>query len=112
MKLFLKLFFLFSFFLSVPAFSQDKTEAKTEKKNDVETARMKRKKAKAEWKERRKQDKAEKKAIRDHEKQLQTKATRKRMHRDQRKAARNNANKKEFFLVRLFKPKPRGGKKW
>lgn len=109
MKTFLPLFILFFLFASVPAFSQDKPDAKTEKKNDVESSRIKRKKAKAEWKAKREEERADKKSVRDHEKALQTKATRKRMHKDQRHANRINQNKKEFFLIRWFKPKPRGG---
>lgn len=90
--------------------SQDNgSDAKTEKKNDVESARMKRQKARREWKAKRKQEHSDRKAIRQHEKRLQTKATRKRMKKDRRKANRVNQNKKEFFLIRLFKPKPRTG---
>ncbi|HEY4797602.1 MAG TPA: hypothetical protein VII99_00850 [Bacteroidia bacterium] len=112
MKLVCKIFFFLFLLASAPVMSQDNsTDAKTEKKNDVENARIKRKKAKAEWKAKRNQERADKKAVRDHEKRLQTKATRKRMHKDQRKANRINQNKKEFFLIKLFKPKPRGGKK-
>ncbi len=119
MKLLLKTFFLYvilslskNLFVSVPAFSQEtKSETKAEKKNDVENARIKRKKAKAEWKAKRNEERAVKKAIRNHEKRLQTKDTRKRMHKNQRKANRINQNKKEFFLIRLFKPKPIGGKR-
>ena|ERR1035437_6155901 len=97
-------------FAAVPSFSQDKpSDTKTEKKNDVVSARTKRQKAKAEWKEKRKQDRAEQKAIRNHEKQLQTKAVRKRMRKDRQRANRTNQNKKQFFLIRLFKPKPRTG---
>lgn len=110
MKILLKLSFLFLIFTSIPVLSQDNiADAKTEKKNDVESARMKRQKARTEWKAKRQQERAEKKAIRQHEKRLQTKETRKRMRKDRRKANRVNQNKKEFFLIRLFKPKPRTG---
>jgi hypothetical protein len=104
-----KIFLLFFLFASVPVFAQDNTSSKEEKKNEVISAKMKRQKAKKEWKEKRNKERADKKAVRDHEKRLQTKATRKRMHRDQRKADRHNQNKKEFFLIRLFKPKPKTG---
>jgi len=110
MKFALRIFFFLFILISVPAFSQDKpTETKTEKKNDVENARMKRKKAKTEWKAKRHQERADRKAVRNQEKRLQTKATRKRMRKDRRKAGLHNQNKKEFFLIRLFKPKPRTG---
>ncbi len=110
MKLFVRIFFLLFLFISVPALAQDNSAPnKEEKKNEVMSARMKRQKAKKEWKEKREKERADQKAVRDHEKRLQTKATRKRMHRDQRKANRINQNKKEFFLIRLFKPKPKTG---
>jgi len=110
MKILLQLSFFFFLFISIPAMPQSNgTDTKTEKKNDVESARMKRQKARMEWKEKRKMERSEKRAIRQHEKRLQTKATRKRMRKDRRKANRVNQNKKEFFLIRLFKPKPRTG---
>ena len=107
MKLLFKLLFLLFLFVSVPAFSQENT--KTEKKNDVESRKLKRKKAKAEWKASRLKEKGDRNAVRNHEKRLQTKATRKRMRKDRAKSRRINANKREFFLIRLFKPKPRTG---
>ena len=110
MKILLQLSVLFFLFFSVPAMSQDNgADTKTEKKNDVENARMKRQKARMEWKAKRQQERAEKKAIRQHEKRLQTKETRKRMRKDRQKANRVNQNKKQFFLIRLFKPKPKTG---
>jgi hypothetical protein len=110
MKIFFRLSFILFLFVSAPVFSQDNAaNTKTEKKNDVESRKLKRKKAKAEWKARRQKEKGDRKAVRDHEKRLQTKETRKRMKKDRAKANRNNANKKEFFLIRLFKPKPRTG---
>ena len=109
MKSLVKLLILTLVLLAVPSFAQDNTSGKEEKKNEVMSAKMKRQKAKKEWKEKRAKEKADKKAIRAHEKKLQTKETRKRMHRNQRKANRVNQNKKEFFLIRLFKPKPKTG---
>lgn len=44
----------------------------------------------------------DKKKIREHHKRIQTKATRKKMRRDARKARRVNENKREFFLKRWF----------
>lgn len=111
MKLLIKIIISLMFF-SIPVFSQEKNAdapKSEEKKHDVETARMKRKKAKAEWKEKRKQERADRKAKQDYEKRLQTKKTRKQMRKDRRKADRVNQNKREFFLIRLFKPKPRTG---
>ena len=107
MKIFLKLFLLLFFFISVPAFSQD--GGKESKKNEVENRKAKRKKAKAEWKARREKERGEKNAVKSHEKRLQTKETRKRMKKNRQKAARVNGNKREFFIIRWFKPKPRTG---
>ena len=110
MKILVKLIFFYFLFVSVPSMAQDNaSDTKTEKKNDVESARIKRKKNKAEWKARREKERGETKAVRNHEKRLQTKETRKRMKKDCAKANRTNQNKKEFFLVRLFKPKPKTG---
>jgi len=108
--MFARFFIFFILFISAPAFSQDNASGtKTEKKNDVESRKIKRKKAKAEWKARREKERGTRHAIKSHEKRLQTKETRKRMKRDRAKANRHNQNKKEFFLIRLFKPKPRTG---
>jgi hypothetical protein len=107
MKILLKVSFLFFLFIAAPAFSQDNTTASESKKNDVESRKLKRKKDKAAWKAKREKEQGDKKAVRNHEKRLQTKATRKRMKKDRHKAALNNAHKKEFFLIRWFKPKPR-----
>ena len=110
MKTLLKICFLLFMFMSVPALAQDNSpDTKSENKNDIENARVKRKKAKAEWKAKRKQEKKEFKSVRAHEKRLQTKETRKRMRKNRQKATRTNQNKKQFFLIRLFKPKPKTG---
>lgn len=107
MKTLLKLFLLVFLFASAPVFSQDSEGDK--KKNEVEDRKMKRKKAKAEWKAKRLKDRGKTKMVKSHEKRLQTKETRKRMKKNRQKATRTNQNKKEFFLIRLFKPKPRTG---
>lgn len=113
-KFLLKIFFLLCLFLPAYALPQEKkpdgsTTEEKGKKRDVETARMKRKRAKKEWKEKRKEERKEIKAVRAHHKKLQTKETRKRMKKNNRKANRINQNKKQFFLIRLFKPKPKTG---
>jgi hypothetical protein len=108
MKTCLKLFFLFFIFISIQAFAQEKTaDSKTEKKNDVESRKLKRKKAKAAWNVRRGKERGNRHAIKSNEKRLQTKETRKRMKKNRAKANRTNQNKNEPLLIRLFKPKPR-----
>lgn len=67
------------------------------------TSRAQKKKAKKKWKEQRRVEKAEKKAIKAHHKRLQTKDTRKRMKQERKKGEKMRANKKEFFIVRWFK---------
>jgi hypothetical protein len=69
------------------------------------SSRAQRKVAKQKWKEQRKVDMEEKKAVKEHHKRLQTKQTRKRMKQEKKKGDKMRANKKEFFLVRWFKYK-------
>jgi benzoyl-CoA reductase/2-hydroxyglutaryl-CoA dehydratase subunit BcrC/BadD/HgdB len=109
MKLILKIVALFLMIHAVPVKGQDNPSSKEEKKNEVATRRAKRLKAKKEWKESRQKDHSNDRAVRRHEKRLQTKETRKRMRQNRKKANRNNEHKKEFFLIRLFKPKPKTG---
>ena len=105
MKMLFRIFFLLFIFTAVPAISQDASTGTSEqKKNDVENARTKRKKNKAEWKAKRAKEKADRKAIRQHEKRLQTKATRKRMHKDQRKANPKQAQRPAVDLPKPITP--------
>ena len=67
------------------------------------SSRAQRKKAKQKWKENRKAEMDQKKAVKDHHKRLQTKETRKRMKREKRKAEKLRSNKKEPAIVRWFK---------
>ena len=106
MKSFLGIIVPLFLIFSTPLFSQTKSE---EKRTDVESAKAKRKKDKKIWKERRKEERGEKQAVKSHNKSLQTKETRKRMRKNKSKANRRNENKKEFYLIRYFKPKPRTG---
>lgn len=69
------------------------------------TSRAQRKKAKQKWKEDRKIESGQAKAVKEHHKKLQTKKTNKSMLREKRKSDRLRANKKDFFLVRWFKYK-------
>lgn len=80
-------------------------EQKSEKDKAPASTHAQRKAAKKKWKEQRKMEMQEKKAIKEHHKRLQTKETRKRMRKEKSKGNKMRANKKEFFLVRWFKYK-------
>lgn len=67
------------------------------------TTRAQRKKLKKKWKEDRRMERDEKKAIKEHHKRIQTKETRKRMKEERRKGDKLRANKKEPWIVRKFK---------
>lgn len=67
------------------------------------TSKAHKKAAKQKWKEQRKLEKDQKKAVKQHHKRIQTKETRKNMHKEKRKGEKMRANKKEFFLIRWFK---------
>ena len=57
--------------------------------------------------EKRRKERAEKKAIKRYHKHLQTKTVRKRMKASRKTAVRYNENKREFFIKRWFKKKKR-----
>lgn len=80
-------------------------EQKSEKDKAPASTHAQRKAVKKKWKEQRKIEMEEKKAIKEHHKRLQTKETRKRMRKEKSKGNKMRANKKEFFLVRWFKYK-------
>lgn len=80
---------------------------KVNKQKPVQTKREQRKASRKKWKEQRKQEKMHKKGVKKKQKQLQTKKTLKRMKKDKKKALRNNAHKREFFLKRWFSKKQR-----
>lgn len=96
---------LFAFSLVFPSFSQEKGTGPREKtfKQELKTNRQLRKEAR----EKRRIRKAEKKAIKNYHKRLQTKQVRKRMKASRKSAIRHNDNKREFFLKRWFKGKKR-----
>jgi hypothetical protein len=76
---------------------------KAEKDKAPATSRAQRKKAKKKWKENRKSELGQKKAVKEHHKRLQTKETRKRMKREKRKSERLRAGKKESFFEKMFR---------
>jgi hypothetical protein len=92
------LFFLLVCLIPMAAVAQEQTKDKA-----PATSRAHKKAAKAKWKEDRRIEKANKKAVKEHHKRLQTKETRKRMKQEHRKGEKMRANKKEFFLVRWIK---------
>jgi Ni/Co efflux regulator RcnB len=69
------------------------------------SSRAQHKEAKRKWKEQRKLERDNRKAIEEHHKRLQTKNTLKRMKKNHNKGERMRENRKEFFLVRWFKYK-------
>jgi hypothetical protein len=103
----LTLFFL-SLFLQ-PAYGQDKGTGPKEKsfKQELKTNKQLRREAR----EKRKLERAERKAVKKHHNRIQTKKVRKRMKESRKSATRHNENKREFFLKRWFKKKNRVGKK-
>lgn len=93
--------FLLLCFLPLALQAQDKPAAKDTKA--PATSRVQRKAAKKKWKEQRKVEMEQKKAVKQHHKRLQTKETRKRMRREKKKSDHLRSNKREFFLIRWFR---------
>lgn len=95
--------------LLLPAYSQEKGTGPREKsfKQELKTNKQIRREAR----EKRKLERAEKKAIKKHHKRIQTKKVRRRMKESRKTAVRHNENKREFFLKRWFRKKNRQGKK-
>ena len=89
--------------LSIAA--QTVKESKGESNKGAVSAGVQRQAAKEKWKKQRREDRAQKKAIKEHDKRLQTKKTRKQMREERRKSDKLRANKREPFLIRLFKYK-------
>jgi len=94
-----KLILLFVILIPLTSIAQ---EAKKDDKTSVAGTREKRKKAKAKWKETRKIEHENKKAVKQHHKRLQTKKTRKEMKKEKRKSDKLRENKKSNFFSRLF----------
>lgn len=67
------------------------------------TGKAARRKAKQDWKEKRKQHFDDAKAKKEYNKKYNTKKTRKRMKKAEKKAKRHNEHKREFFLTRWIK---------
>ncbi len=99
---FRKIIFLLIIIAPVSILAQ---EQKSEKDKAPASTHAQRKAAKIKWKEQRKIEMEEKKAIKEHHKRIQTKETRKRMRKEKHMGDKMRANKKEFFLVRWFKYK-------
>lgn len=100
--LFKKIIFILVFLSPFVVTAQEK---KTQKENEPVSAASKRKKAKQKWKEQRKIDMEQKKAVKEHHKRLQTKEARKRMRQQKKKSEKLKANKREPFFIRWFKYK-------
>lgn len=80
-------------------------ESKGESNKGAVSAQVQRRAAKEKWKQQRLEERAQKKAIKEHDKRLQTKKTRKQMREERKKSDKLRANKRESFFVRLFKYK-------
>lgn len=92
------IFLFFVFLMPASIIAQDAPKDKA-----PATSRVQRKAAKKKWKEQRKLEMDQKKAVKQHHKRIQTKETRKRMRKEKKKSDKMRANKREFFLVRWFK---------
>lgn len=83
-------FFVLLFSLPETVFSQEAAP----KNESPATTRAKKKKAKKKWKEQRKIEMEQKKAVKQHHKRIQTKETRKRMKAEKKKSDKLRRNKK------------------
>jgi hypothetical protein len=86
--------------LCVTSFAVSQEKGKGPKEKTIKQELKSNKKIRQEAKEKRKKERAEKKAIKKHHKRIQTKKVRKRMGASKKKAARNNENRREFFVKR------------
>ena len=77
-------------------------EKKQESKGAI-SAKVQRRAARQKWKDQRKTERAQKKAVAAHHKRLQTKKTLKSMKQQKKKSDRLRDNKREPFFVRWFK---------
>lgn len=100
-SLYKKIIFLIICLLPLAAHAQD--QAKKDDNKAPATSRVQRRAAKKKWKEQRKAEMEDKKAVKAYHKRLQTKKTLRRMKQEKKKSDRLRANKREFFLVRWFR---------
>jgi hypothetical protein len=105
MKKFITLIVLALLWLVNPALSQDGGSGDGGQKEKTETGRAARRKAKKEWKEKRRKDMSDAQAKKNYNKKYNSKKVRKRMKKNEKKAKRNNEHKREFFVKRWFKKK-------
>lgn len=75
----------------------------TDKGQSPASTRAQRKKLRKKWKEDRRIERDEKKAIKEHHKRIQSKETLKRMKKERKKGDKLRANKREPWIVRKFK---------
>ncbi len=103
---------LTSFFLLIQIYALPAQEHGTGPKDKTFKTELKsNKQLRFESRERRKKERAEKKAIKNYHKRLQTKKVRKRMKASKNAAVRYNDNKRDFFMKRWFIKKKRVHKK-
>jgi len=94
MNTFRKIIFFIAF-ITIPAFAFSQTNAS----KSPPTSRAQRQADKKAWKQKRLQDRAEKKKIKEYQKATQTKKV---LKKDRKHANRVNQNKREFFIKRWF----------
>jgi hypothetical protein len=99
-SLYKKLILLFICFLPLTMLAQEQAK---EKDKAPATSRAQRKAAKKKWKEHRKIEMDQKKAVKQHHKRIQSKDTRKRMKKEKKRSDKLRSNKREFFLIRWFR---------
>lgn len=97
----LALFISLFAFAALPLTSQSGGAGPKEK--SIKSERKIRKELRREAIEKRRKERAERKAIKQYHKRLQTKYVRRRMKNSRKSANRYNQNKREFFVVRWFK---------
>jgi hypothetical protein len=105
MKRFLICLLFLSFVL--PGWTQEKPGIGPKEKSLKKEMSL-RKQIRRENRDKRRKERAERRKVKKHHKRIQTKKVRKRMKESKGTAARNNDNKREFFMKRWFKKKNKG----
>jgi len=100
--IFRKLIFLFLLSCAPVVLPAQDNKGTGPKQNSIGKELSIKKQQRRESREKRKLERAERKAVKKHHKRIQTKKVQKRMKTSRSKAQRNNEHKREFFLKRWF----------